>query len=157
MAVKVINEFRGDYYFLSNFYNAPVKYEGLMYRNSEAAFQSAKTANRRTREKFTELDPSTAKKMGRSLTLRSDWERVKDKVMEDILRDKFTRNPELGARLIATEKAVLVEGNTWHDEYWGVCLRNGYGRNMLGKLLMKIREELRDVQSVTSGGDAEEQ
>ena len=62
--------------------------------------------------------------------------------MEDICRAKFTQNEELKKKLIDTGDATLIEGNTWNDTFWGVC--NGVGENNLGKILMKIREELKD-------------
>ena len=138
----MINEFKGKYYFLSNFYTAPVEYEGLLYQNNESAFQSAKVIDIERRKQFCNIDPSTSKKKGRSVTLRHDWEKVKDKVMEDCVRDKFTRNDDLRQRLLDTGDQELVEGNTWNDTYWGVY--RGRGRNMLGKILMKVREELRN-------------
>lgn len=101
MRINTISEFRGKYAFLSNFYAAPVFFEGLMYRNNEAAFQSAKILDRNNRMIFCRMDPSTAKQIGRKLRLREDWEAVKDNVMEKIIRDKFTRNPELKAKLLA--------------------------------------------------------
>lgn len=137
----MINEFKGKYFFLSNFYSAPVEYEGLMYQNNESAFQSAKITDMEKRKQFCTKDPSTAKKKGRNVTLRHDWEKIKDKVMEDCVRDKFTRNVELRQRLLDTEHKELIEGNTWFDQYWGVC--RGRGKNMLGKILMRVREELR--------------
>lgn len=138
----MINEFKGKYYFLSNFYNAPVMYEGLLYLNNESAFQSAKVKDIERRKQFCRIDPSTAKRKGRNVALRHDWEKIKDKVMEDCVRDKFTRNEDLKCKLIETGDEELVESNTWMDQYWGVC--NGKGENMLGKILMKVREELRD-------------
>lgn len=137
----MINEFKGKYFFLSNFYNAPIMYEGLMYKNNESAFQSAKVKDMERRKQFCELDPSIAKKKGRNVILRHDWEDIKDKVMEDCVRDKFIRNPDLRQRLLDTSNEELVEGNTWTDKYWGVC--RGRGKNMLGKILMKVREELK--------------
>ena len=134
-------EFRGKYFFLSNFYNAPVMYEGLMYMNNEAAFQSAKVLDIEKRKQFCYLDPSTAKRKGRNVILRHDWEDIKDKVMEDCVRDKFTRNQELKQRLLETGDKELIEGNDWGDQYWGVS--RGKGKNKLGKILMKIREELK--------------
>jgi len=142
----MINEFKGKYYFLSNFYNAPVMYEELLYLNNEAAFQSAKVLDIEKRKQFCTKDPSTAKRKGRNVTLRHDWEKIKDKVMEDCVRDKFTRNEVLKKRLIETGDEELVEGNLWNDTYWGVC--RGRGRNMLGKILMKVREELRDESEI---------
>jgi len=141
----MIDEFKGKYYFLSNFYNAPVIYEDLLYLNNESAFQSAKAKDIERRKQFCCIDPSTAKKKGRNVTLRHDWEKIKDQVMEDCVRDKFTRNPDLRRRLIETGDEELVEGNTWGDTYWGVC--RGRGENMLGKILMKIRKELRNEEN----------
>ena len=138
----MINEFKGKYFFLSNFYNAQVEYEGLLYKNNEAAFQSAKVVDMERRKQFCKLDPSTAKRKGRNVTLRHDWEQIKDKVMEDCVRDKFTRNEELRQRLLDTGDEELVEGNVWGDQYWGVC--RGRGKNMLGKILMRVREELKE-------------
>lgn len=136
----MINEFRGKYYFLSNFYEAPVTWNGLTYLNNEAAFQSAKTFS--DRECFTNLDPSSAKKLGRKVQLRSDWENVKDDVMYEICKAKFSQNTELKKRLLSTGNENLEEGNTWGDKIWGTV--HGIGENRLGKILMRIREELRN-------------
>ena len=87
--------------------------------------------------------PGAAKRAGRSLTLRKDWEEVKFKVMEECLREKF-RDTELLLKLLATDGHFLVEGTTWHDQCWGICTCEkcgGNGANNLGKLLMKIRDE----------------
>jgi predicted NAD-dependent protein-ADP-ribosyltransferase YbiA (DUF1768 family) len=78
--------------------------------------------------------------MGRAVTLRHDWEAVKFSYMELGLRLKF-QNSDLAEKLIATGDEELVEGNTWGDRVWGVC--DGEGENRLGKLLMKIREEIK--------------
>ena len=92
----MINSFTGDYYFLSNFYMAPVSYNGWDYTNNEAAFQAQKTKNRRLKfQLFSQASPSEAKAAGRKIDLRSDWEEVKDKVMYEIVLAKFTQNPDL--------------------------------------------------------------
>lgn len=127
--------------FLSNFYMSPVTHNGLTYTNSEAAFQAAKCINEEDRLQFTTLQPNRAKYLGRHIKLRPDWEQVKDKIMYDIVKAKFTQNPSLSKRLINTGDCFLIEGNTWGDTYWGVC--NGAGFNKLGLTLMKVREELR--------------
>jgi ribA/ribD-fused uncharacterized protein len=137
----MINEFRGRYFFLSNFYDAPVMYDGFIFNNNEAAFQSAKVLDRHKRDQFCNIDASTAKRKGRHVLLRNDWEEIKDEVMYQVVKDKFTRNVELQNRLLDTGNEELVEGNTWNDAYWGVC--NGRGKNKLGKILMKVRDELR--------------
>jgi ribA/ribD-fused uncharacterized protein len=136
-----ITEFSGMYNFLSNFYPCAVTYDGLTYTNSEAAFQSAKSVDLNNRTIFTDMAPLIAKMTGRMVLLRPDWEQVKDQVMEDIVRAKFTQNEQLGKLLLATGSADLIEGNDWNDTYWGVS--HGVGQNKLGKILMKIRNELR--------------
>lgn len=137
----MIDSFRGEYYFLSNFYNCKVTFEGITYLNNEAAFQSIKTLDMAERKKFADMDPSTAKRAGRRVSLRSDWEEIKVGVMYDICKAKFTQNEELREKLLATGDEELVEGNDWGDRIWGKV--NGVGANNLGKILMRIREELR--------------
>lgn len=138
----MINEFRGEYYFLSNFYNAPVTWDGITYQNNEAAFQSAKLADKVRRKPFTVLDPSEAKRLGRRVPLRYDWERIKYNIMYEICYAKFTQNEDLKQQLLATGDKYLEEGNTWGDRIWGTV--NGQGQNMLGKILMGVMAKLRD-------------
>lgn len=138
----MINEFKGKYFFLSNFYEAPVFYDGISYLNNEAAFQSAKTLDKSIRESFSMLNPSLAKKRGRCINLRADWENVKYGIMYEICLAKFLQNKDLQNKLIATGNEHLEEGNTWGDKVWGTV--NGKGKNHLGKILMRIREELKD-------------
>ena len=136
-----INSFRGEYSFLSNFYEAPVEYEGLTYRSSEAAYQAQKCADPKDRKVFTAMNPAEAKKAGRTVTLRKDWEDVKISIMTGIVRAKFEQNPDLAERLIATKDAYLEEGNNWGDRVWGTV--NGEGANNLGLILMDTRKFLR--------------
>ena len=143
-SVQKIDSFSGKYYFLSNFFPAEITYEGLTYQNNEAAFQAQKTLNPEEKAAFSDLDPRTSKHRGRHVRLRTDWEEVKDGIMEDIVRAKFTQNPELREQLLSTADAELIEGNTWNDRYWGVDVRSGAGQNHLGKILMKVRSELQE-------------
>jgi N-glycosidase YbiA len=147
--------FLDEYRYLSNFYDTPVEFEGLQFASTEAAYQAAKTLDRTARLSFCTAEcqnangrlatktptPGQTKRMGQRLALRADWEVVKFQVMHDIVKDKFTRSPYLGEKLLATGDAYLEETNTWGDKTWGVC--NGEGQNHLGKILMKVREELR--------------
>lgn len=139
-----ITRFHGEYYFLSNFYECPVKYNGYLFNSAEAAFQASKSDTVDSR--FCTMSPGEAKSAGRKVKLREDWEEVKDAIMRDILLAKFTLNDDLRDKLIATGDAILIEGNTWHDNYWGVCkcstciFRERY--NKLGILLMDVRQEL---------------
>lgn len=137
---KAIRQFRGDFFFLSNFYNCPVAYKQLTYTNNEAAFQAQKCVSDTERIQFTKLSPSEAKRLGRRVSLRKDWEDVKVSIMEEVVRAKFTQNAELADKLLATGDAHLEEGNTWGDRVWGTV--NGIGVNQLGIILMKIRDEI---------------
>lgn len=142
----MISSFDKEYSFLSNFYPTLVDYEGLVYGSSEAAFQAAKTLDHELRAEFTVLNPSEAKRFGRTLDLRPDWEQVKTKVMTDIVRSKFNSNPEIAEKLIETNPEYLEEGNHWHDNIWGNCsckrCKDIPGANKLGKILMQVRAEL---------------
>ena len=144
-----INKFREQYGFLSNFHEAPVTWEGLTYPSAEAAFQAAKVLTSEERLSFTTLPANRAKRMGRQVQLRPDWEEVKTGLMEEIVRAKFTQNPALAAQLLSTGNAQLVEGNNWGDTCWGVDMRTGKGENRLGCILMKVRAEL----AGSEGGD----
>ena len=140
----MIREFRGKYYFLSNFYDESlVEYEGLVYGNAEAAFHAQKDLSRA--KQFTGLNPSEAKKLGRKVKLREDWEEVKDRIMYEIVKSKFELNSIMKEKLLGTKDNYLTEGNTWHDNYWGSCncpKCNGKGDNKLGLILMRVRKEL---------------
>ena len=136
----VIDEFDGKYSFLSNFYPAPVDYQGYHFENSEAAYQASKCPDRML--DFCGLPPNRAKRLGRKVPMRPDWELVKYDVMYEVCMAKFTQNPDLLSKLLATGDAELIEGNTWGDRVWGVDIHRGIGENHLGKILMRIRSEL---------------
>jgi hypothetical protein len=137
----MIDKFYGDYGFLSNFWLTPVVFDGEVYPSSEHAFQAAKSLDKSERKKIRECEtPGKAKRMGARVALRSDWETIKDGVMLDLIREKF-KDKDLRDRLIATGTNELIEGNNWNDTYWGVC--NSIGKNMLGKLLMQVRNEIK--------------
>lgn len=130
-----------EYNWLSNFEPCLVKYEGLHYPSTENAYQAAKTLSVDTRiQLFTDCSAANAKRRGNGVDLRRDWEDVKDQIMLDLIRIKF-HQPFFKALLLLTENQFLVEGNTWNDEYWGVC--NGNGLNKLGNILMQVRNEVR--------------
>jgi N-glycosidase YbiA len=141
-SVKVIDKFDGtENRFLSNFYPAAVTLDGVTYPTVEHAYQAAKTFDLSDRQRILNCPPpNIAKKIGRKVKARSDWEQVKVEVMTDLVRQKFTDHPELKAQLLATGDATLVEGNWWGDRFWGVC--NGEGQNYLGRILMDVRKEL---------------
>ena len=138
----MIDSFRGPTFFLSNYYEAPVIFEGIRYGSSEAAFQAQKRANYEDRKAFANMTPDESKKAGRSGELRPDWEDVKVDLMKQIVYHKFMQNPALAVRLLETGDEELVEGNTWGDRIWGKV--DGEGQNLLGKILMEVREEIRN-------------
>lgn len=139
--VGAIGPFVDEWYFLSNFFVIDVELDGIKYPSVEHAFQAAKTTNQKARATIRDArTPGQAKRLGRQVSLRSDWDVVRDAVMLDLLRKKFAE-PRLTERLIATHDQPLIEINDWGDTYWGVC--DGVGRNRLGELLQQVRSELR--------------
>jgi len=150
--MRKIDRFDGDNKFLSNFPPAQVVFDGMYFESVEHAYQAAKTFSIECRErlamteslwgpfKISDFTAAEAKRYGRKLPLRPDWEIVKIPVMLELLRKKFA-DPYLRSLLHSTGDAELIEGNWWGDTFWGVC--NGVGENHLGKLLMQVREEIR--------------
>ena len=144
--MKIINSFKKEYGFLSNFHNSPITYKGFTYPNAEAAFQAQKCQNEADKVKYTETkNPVIAKQMGKREHLPEDWDEKSVSIMKEILEAKFAV-PELAEMLIATGDAYLEEGNHWHDNKWGRCTctkcQSKNGQNLLGKMLMEIREGL---------------
>lgn len=141
--MNVIREFQGPYRFLSNFWPAPVLYLDDEYPSVEHAYQAAKTEDPRSRWSIREaLTPADAKYKGRQIAIRPGWERMKIDVMRDLISQKFNHH-ELGAKLLDTGDAYLMEGNRWNDTFWGISLPTGRGCNHLGHLLMVQRHIIR--------------
>lgn len=143
----MIDCFNREYAFLSNFYPSPITDGNLIFPTVEHMFQAAKTISIEEYEEIAAADtPGQAKRLGRKITLRDDWEKVKDEIMYNALYLKFSI-PELCEKLLATGNEELVEGNIWHDNTWGNCTcdrcKDIEGKNKLGKLLMQVREEIR--------------
>lgn len=142
-----ITEFRGDYFFLSNFYMCSVSFDNVIYPSSEHAYMACKTDNKAIRQKLLFLKTAReARNYGQIIPLRHNWDEVKYSYMKCVLQDKFTRNPHLGKKLLETGDRQLVEGGTWHDLFYGICnceKHQGEGKNALGQILMEIRDELK--------------
>ena len=137
----VIDEFTGVNRFLSNFYASMVIHDGIKYPTVEHAYQAAKTLDFAERWRISQLPyPGDAKKAGRRVKLRPDWEKVKRMIMQELLIQKFILNPGLKKKLLDTGNAELIEGNYWGDTFWGAC--KGEGKNHLGQLLMAVRRML---------------
>lgn len=150
-----IISFRGDYSFLSNFYEREINYHGVIWPSTEHLFQGLKTLIPEFREIIRNAGtPGESKKLGRYSTyenqpmLRPDWDNIKDNVMAYITHLKYTQHRDLALRLIATDGKQLIEGNVWHDNYWGVCTcekcvaKAILWHNKLGKTLMWKRHNL---------------
>jgi ribA/ribD-fused uncharacterized protein len=165
-APRTIEYFEGRFFFLSNFFPILLEYDGAVYPTNEHAFQAAKTIDPLERIVFQDpkSSPSDVKKLGRAITLRHDWEQVKNSIMKEQLLEKFSdRHPIYLKGLLNTEDRTLVEGNLWHDNIWGNChcmdnltVRVPFGskafcvspgQNRLGLALMEVRAERLACQS----------
>lgn len=133
---KIIDSFHGEYRWLSNFWI----HDSENMLSVEHYYQAAKASNV---DDYLQIlsakTPGEAKRMGAEIICRYDWNDVKLTIMEHLIKDKFIWNPPLANKLKATSNALLVEGNTWGDKFWGIC--DGEGQNHLGKILMKVRDE----------------
>ena len=139
--METIDSFEGEFRFLSNFYPSRIKFEDAVYESVEHAFQAAKTLDKAERAEVRAApSPGKAKRLGRKVTLREDWEKVKVPIMWKLVEKKFLA-PELAEKLVATGDAELIEGNIWRDTFWGVC--DGVGKNNLGLILMAVRTDIR--------------
>lgn len=145
----IISSFKGNYGFLSNFFPSPLSFEGRTYRSLEHAFQAAKTVDPVKRRLIAEATSSLqAKQLGRLLNpLRPHWDTLRVFVMYDLVSAKFLGDNKLYTSLGRTNNSLLIEGNDWHDDFWGNCTcekhANVPGQNWLGRTLMVVREELR--------------
>jgi ribA/ribD-fused uncharacterized protein len=148
--IPIIYEFFEDYRFLSNFHIQQIVYDGAVYTSTEAAYQASKTNIPEIKEQIRLSSPSSARKMGQAVTLRKNWENVKEQIMREVVTLKFEASCELTMKLLETGEAYLVEGNIWHDNFYGICIKKNcptcqdkIGKNILGKILMEIRYNIR--------------
>lgn len=137
----MINSFRDEYRFLSNFYPAKVKLDDLVFETVENAYQAAKCRDRADRLRFQHITPGQAKRLGNKVPLRSDWHDIRVGIMRTLIRAKF-QHRDLQRALLDTGDQKLIEGNAWGDTFWGFY--NGEGMNTLGKILMEVRQSLRE-------------
>jgi ribA/ribD-fused uncharacterized protein len=150
--MKTIDGFRGDFFYLSNFspYGFADKY-GAWWQTVEHFFQAAKTPHPELRfEIWSARNSGTAKRIANEphnankLYNKKSWAKVNHQMLWKALAMKFTQNPDIREKLLSTIGYELIEGNTWHDNYWGDCrcpkCSKIYGLNVLGKQLMLIRK-----------------
>ena len=148
----MIDCFDGHWAFLSNFYWNEIEFEGIIYPTNEHFFQAMKTLDINERRAIANCrTPGRAKRMGRRVALRHDWEDVKESVMLEGLCLKFT-DEQLADWLLETGDEELVEGTTWHDNEWGNCscpkCAHIEGKNKLGRLLMIVRDMIKDERGL---------
>ena len=142
--------FSGEYSVLSNFYPVKINYMGVLFPTVEHAYVAAKNPTKQFILSIAALPAEkagVAKKMGQRTKIRSDWDQVKLTIMDTLVRQKFNEGAFQKA-LLSTHNEQLIEGNWWHDNFWGACNCNkckGVTKyNHLGKILMQIRSELND-------------
>jgi ribA/ribD-fused uncharacterized protein len=142
----MITTFRGEYNFLSNFFEVDVEYDGITYASVEHAYMSAKSNDPQWKAYCANknITASDVKREGKRVRLVDHWESIKFGVMETCLRAKFNQEP-FKSKLLATGNQNIQEGNNWSDKEWGIDLtvNPNVGENHLGRLLMKIRHELK--------------
>lgn len=144
-----IDSFKDGFAFLSNFEPATTSYKGLEFPTTEHAYQAAKAITMKDMEAVRNcLTAGAAKRLGRKIMIRQDWEEVRIPLMMNFLRQKFQLQPRKDL-LLSTGDHELIEGNTWGDTFWGIC--DGKGENWLGKCLMHIRKELREFNGIIAG------
>ena len=140
-----INHFRREFSFLSNFFPATILVGRKTWLTVEHAFQACKTLDRGEQELIRSASsPALAKRLGKTVTRRADWDERKLRIMHKLVTMKFQQHHRLWCLLINTKPRTLVEGNQWHDNFWGICScrKCNFGHNHLGHILMRVREEL---------------
>ena len=138
---KIINDFRFQCRYLSNFHVCPVHFNGHEFISSEHAYLANKCKKADEFEWIKSAStPKDAKRRSKVITPKENWHDISIGVMSEVVYDKFKRNLDIQEKLLATGDATLIEGNTWGDTFWGVC--NGSGKNHLGLILMDVRNRL---------------
>jgi len=143
---NVINDFRGENEFLSNFYPSILMVDDELYPTLEHAFQAAKTDDLNLKTQIRNAPTAKeAKRLGRSVVLIPDWDQKRLDVMASLVKQKFTEHLDLKIRLLLTGDKELIEGNTWKDRFWGQD-QHGVGENNLGKILVTCRTQIRAAE-----------
>lgn len=150
--------FSGPNRFLSNFWFCNIRFEGVLYPSTEHAFQAAKTLSTAHRKSIAQAcSAADAKRLGRRVSLRPDWDQVRTAVMLEINRQKYSQQI-LRRALLATQSRPIFEVTTrWNDQIWGVVQLPGgdyIGANRLGRILTCLRAEILMAQDDEGGWDA---
>lgn len=133
---SIIESFSGEHRWLSNFWI----HDDARQLSVEHHYQAAKTTNLEDYLLIMSAEtPGKAKRFGKQIVVRDDWDSVKFAIMEHLTREKYATNIKLRNMLLDTKGSLIIEGNTWGDRVWGVC--EGIGENHLGKIIMRVRDQ----------------
>lgn len=147
-----------EYRYLSNFHLCTIKYDGYIYPSSEHCYMAQKTNDYKEKYRLSVhggLTVSQAKQFGQTVKLIDDWDNKRLPIMQEVVLQKFKQNKDIARKLLTTGNKYLEETNYWRDKFWGShvpakhernynLINDGevYGKNNLGKILMKVRREL---------------
>jgi hypothetical protein len=137
----MIEQFQGEYRWLSNFAKCTIELDGRIYPSVENAYQSAKCEDQNWKRYCETHRSGECKKMSYRIGLIEDWDIIKVKIMKKCLQQKYHREP-YRSLLLKTGNEKIQEGNFWNDRFWGIDLKTNTGQNLLGQMIMDIREEL---------------
>lgn len=139
----MVESFDGKYRWLSNFSRVKIVLNGVEYPTVEHAYMSAKSEDMAWKSRCSDiqLTPAQIKRESKEIEIREDWDNIKYSIMKECVEQKFNQEP-YKSLLKNTGDIHIQEGNKWNDEYWGVNLETGEGKNKLGKLIMRKRDKL---------------
>ena len=139
-----IKEFQGEYRWLSNFYDCDIIINDIKYKSVEHAYQSMKTADINWKMVCSDFNNSAGKikKYSKNIKVDSDWKNKNVDIMYSLLVQKYNKEP-FYSLLLNTGDSIIQEGNTWNDTFFGIDLKTGIGKNVLGILIMKIRNNFK--------------
>lgn len=137
-----ITKFRGDYNFLSTMYECDIRWLDLDFDCLESAIAASMTLDRDIQELIATMEVEKVQQLSKVFDVRDDWDDIKIPVVTKLTEIKFTSNIGLYNRLLATGGMEIIEGNDFYETFWGMC--NGEGRNEYGKILMRLRRDLRN-------------
>ena len=138
------------YSYLSNFYECRIYYKGLLYRSSESAYQAQKCKDERLKSKFAYggewSSAAESERQGKHVEIVDNWDSIRDKVMFDVVLNKFIQNRDIADKLIELRHYNIEEANGHGDTYWGTV--DGMGENKLGLILDSVANVLTFIRSV---------
>ena len=147
----MVESFRGEYRYLSNFQAVKIIFEGIEYPSIEHAYMSAKSDSMEWKSKCADknITAGKIKRLSHTISLKADWDDIKLDVMTEVIDQKFNQEP-FNTLLLDTGDKYIQEGNRHNDTFWGFCLETNKGENNLGKLIMEKRNMIKIVQRTTN-------